>query len=169
MSMVDVVVRFAQSGRIGPVRCGVEWSAVAEVMGPPWDTGTSVGGDGLPYLYAYGGLEIGTCHSICQEIQLVCLQTGALAVELPALGKAPAQTLPGYPTYSQIIAALEAADCQWEDFAPLTFDEQRTIRVTSSGVLLGFEIPDTGEPTLFIASVSARDHACGRTNHPAPA
>ncbi len=160
---MPVLVDFARTGSVGPVRCGDQLPALTEILGPPWATGTSFGHDGLPYLYAYGNLEIGTCQFFCRRIESIHLQTGwaECEFELPLPGWGHVRSLSERLTYRRVVDTLEAAGCRWEESAPLTFDDQRTIRVVDSQVQFGFAIPEEGEPTLSIASVAPPAHRCG--------
>ncbi|MFH8746470.1 hypothetical protein ACH4GK_14010 [Streptomyces rimosus] len=162
-SVMPVLVDFARTGSVGPVRCGDQLTALTEVLGPPWATGTSSGHDGLPYLYAYGNLEIGTCQFFCRRIEAIHLQTGwaEFEFELPLPGWGQVRSLSERLTYRRVVDTLEAAGCRWEECAPLTFDDQCTIRVIDSQVQFGFAIPEEGEPTLSIASVALPAHRCG--------
>ncbi|CAM5581359.1 MULTISPECIES: hypothetical protein [Streptomyces] len=162
-SVMPVLVDFARTGSVGPVRCGDQLPALTEILGPPWATGTSFGHDGLPYLYAYGNLEIGTCQFFCRRIESIHLQTGwaECEFELPLPGWGHVRSLSERLTYRRVVDTLEAAGCRWEESAPLTFDDQRTIRVVDSQVQFGFAIPEEGEPTLSIASVAPPAHRCG--------
>ncbi|KWT61620.1 hypothetical protein ADL21_11680 [Streptomyces albus subsp. albus] len=163
MSVIPLLTDFARTGSVGPVRCGDQLPALTDILGPPWATGTSAGHDGLPYLYAYGNLEIGTCQFFCQRIEGIYLQTGWAEFEfgLPLPGWGHVRSLSERLTYRRVVDTLEAAGCRWEEFPPLTFDGQRTIRVIDSEVQFGFEIPEEGEPTLSIASVAPPAHRCG--------
>ncbi len=67
MHVLDIFMPFARTGRIGAVRIGVQLEDAARVLGSPWARGSSTGADGLPYLYAYGCLEVGICHAFTTE------------------------------------------------------------------------------------------------------
>ncbi|MGK5543859.1 hypothetical protein ACSNOH_03835 [Streptomyces sp. URMC 127] len=162
MSVLRFLVDFARTGGVGPARCGVRLDDVIEAWGPPWAEGSSLGSDGRPYLYAYGGVEIGTCQSFCRRVEGIVVQTDTPTLEMPAPEPVPAtQSLAGGPTYGEVLDALAAGGCRWEDFAPLTCEDQRALRVIPSGVIFVFDVPEDGNPTLASASVSDTGHMCG--------
>ncbi|GGU47041.1 hypothetical protein GCM10010211_08470 [Streptomyces albospinus] len=61
--VLDILLPVARTARSGAARVGAQLRDVPEVLGPPWDRGSSTGADGLPYLYAYGCLAVATCHA----------------------------------------------------------------------------------------------------------
>ncbi|WEB44604.1 hypothetical protein MOV08_38515 [Streptomyces yunnanensis] len=162
MHVLDILIPFARTGRIGAACIGAELSEVIEALGPPWAWGSSTGADGLPYLYAYGCLEVATCHAHCQVIYSVVVQTDWATMEWPSQEPGRAETFPGFPTYSEVLRALDEAGCTWETYAPLTCDDQCAIRVPASGAIFVFDTEDVADPLLCSVSVAVhRPHSCG--------
>ncbi|QLE70348.1 hypothetical protein FGW37_00865 [Streptomyces rectiverticillatus] len=162
MHVLDILVPFARTGRIGAVRVGAQLRDVTRELGPPWAEGSSTGADGLPYLYAYGCLEIATCHAHCQVIESIVVQTDQATMQWPSREPGRAESFPGYPTHREVVRALSETGCSWDDYAPLTCDDQCAIRVPASGAIFVFTTEDVEEPTLCNASVADhRPRSCG--------
>ncbi|ANZ20687.1 hypothetical protein SNOUR_37295 [Streptomyces noursei ATCC 11455] len=162
MHVMDILAPFARTGRIGPARIGAELSDVTEALGPPWACGSSTGADGLPYLYAYGCLEVTTCHAHCQVIHSIVVQTDWATMEWPSQEPGRSETFPGRPACSEVLRALDGAGCTWETYEPLTCDDQCAIRVPVSGAILVFDTENVPEPLLCSVSVAVdRPHGCG--------
>ncbi|MFK8843910.1 hypothetical protein [Streptomyces sp. Ac-502] len=163
MNLLDIIVAFARTGYIGAARLGAQLKDIAEVLGPPWAEGSSTGADGLPYLYAYGSLELGTCQAHCQAIDSITVQTDWPTMEWPSREPGQAETFPGRPAYSEVLRALDEAGCAWERHEPLTFEDQCAFRVPASGAVFVFGTDDGDEPTLHGVSAYERGpHACGQ-------
>ncbi|MYT32030.1 MULTISPECIES: hypothetical protein [unclassified Streptomyces] len=159
---MDILIPFAQTGRIGAARLGAELKDVVQELGPPWDYGSSTGADGLPYLYAYGSLEIAVCHAHCQVIDAVMVQTDWTTMEWPSQEPGQPQTFPGRPTYDEALRALDEAGCPWENYQPLTLEDQCAIRVPASGATFVFATDEGEKPVLCSVSVAQhRPHPCG--------
>ncbi|MFF4604571.1 hypothetical protein ACFY12_17815 [Streptomyces sp. NPDC001339] len=162
MNVLDILTPFAQTGRIDTARIGAQLKDVTEVLGPPWNRGSSTGADGLPYLYAYGSLEVATCQAHCQVIDSIVVQTDWATMEWPSREPGQLETFPGYPAYGEVLRALSDAGCPWENYEPLTLEGQCAIRVPASGVTFVFTTEDGEEPMLCSASVAVhRPHSCG--------
>ncbi|WP_438488276.1 hypothetical protein [Streptomyces sp. S186] len=142
---------------------GAQLKDITEVLGPPWASGSFIGADGLPYLYAYGCLELGTCQAHCQTIESIVVQTDWPTMEWPTQEPGRAETFPGCPAYGEVLRALDAAGCPWEHYEPLTDDDQCAIRVADSGATFVFNTEDVPEPILCSVSVTGprpRTHTC---------
>ncbi|MFF3695814.1 hypothetical protein [Streptomyces sp. NPDC002221] len=160
MTALDALIPFAQTGRIGAARIGAQLKDVTAALGEPWAHGASIGADGLPYLYAYGSLEIATCQAHCQVIESIAIQTDLPTMEWPTREPGRAATFPGHPTYGDVLRTLAQAGCRWEEYEPLSLEGQCAIRVPASDVILVFE--DADEFQLCNASVAQhRPHTCG--------
>ncbi|WP_058043710.1 hypothetical protein [Streptomyces roseifaciens] len=162
MRVLDILIPFAQTGRIGAVRIGAQLKDVIVELGPPWAEGSSVGAGGVPYLYAYGCLEVATCHARCQMIESIVVQTDWVTMEWPSRESGRAERFPGGPTYSEVLRALSEAGCSWGVYEPLTLGDQCAIRVPASGAIFVFTTEDVEEPVLCNVSVADhRPHSCG--------
>ncbi|MEV6672045.1 hypothetical protein [Streptomyces sp. NPDC051162] len=164
MNIMDVLIPFARTGRIATARVGAQLNDVTEELGPPWAHGSSTGADGLPYLYAYGSLEIATCQAHCQVIESIVVQTDWATMEWPSQKPGRLERFPGYPAYGEVLRTLDEAGCPWESYEPLTLDGQCAIRVPASDVIFVFttEDKDREEPMLCSVSVANRHpHTCG--------
>ncbi|MFF9983163.1 hypothetical protein [Streptomyces erythrochromogenes] len=159
MEQLDVLTELARSGRLGPVENGAAWDTVTATLGEPWEV-TIGNRRSWPRLFAYGDLELSVCR--CRRVILICLQTWRDVIELSA-GLAEGDTVPGGPTYAEVIGALDRAGCAWQPHAPLTFGNQCSIRATSSGVVFVFEIPDGEEPVLNVVGPPPHRHDCTAT------
>ncbi|MEV4439345.1 hypothetical protein AB0K09_10030 [Streptomyces sp. NPDC049577] len=162
MRLLDILIPFTRTGRIGAVRVGAHLEEITEVLGPPWAQGSSTGSDGMPYLHAYGCLELDTCQAHCQMIFSVTVQTDWPTMQWPSREPGRVETFPGCPTYSEVLRALSEAGCPWENYEPLTDDDQCAIRVPTSGAIFVFNTEDGEEPMLCSVSVAdRRPHSCG--------
>ncbi|GGY13269.1 hypothetical protein [Streptomyces xanthochromogenes] len=162
MTVLDMLIPFARTGRIGAARIGAQLKDVTDALGEPWAHGSSIGADGLPYLYAYGSLEVAICQAHCQVIESIAIQTDLPTMEWPARELVRMETFPGYPTYGDVLRTLGQAGCRWEKYEPLTLEGQCAIRVPASDVIFVFTIEDVEEPQLCNASVAQhRPHTCG--------
>ncbi|MFE9118163.1 hypothetical protein [Streptomyces sp. NPDC007172] len=162
MTVLDALIPFAQTGRIGAARIGAQLKDITAALGEPWAHGSSIGADGLPYLYAYGSLEVATCQAHCQVIESIAIQTDLPTMQWPTREPGRVETFPGYPAYGDVLRTLGRAGCRWEEYEPLTLEDQSAIRVPASGVIFVFE--DAEEPQLCNASVAQhRPHTCGWT------
>ncbi|MER6398831.1 hypothetical protein ABT263_22680 [Kitasatospora sp. NPDC001603] len=162
MEILDVLTGLARTGHLGPVANGVSLASVTAEFGEPW-VGAVGHRDEWPRLVGYGDLELAVCR--CGAVVLVCLQTWREVIDLPpALAGRPA--LPGQPSYTDVIAALDRAGCPWRPYPALTFEGQRSVEAEPSGAVLTFEIVDDEEPALNVVCLPPHHHDCPTTAAP---
>lgn len=82
MYVLDILMPFARTGRIGAARVGAQLKDATEALGPPWARGSWTGADGQPHL----------CRTTVTESDR-------------------AETPPGRPAWSEVLRALSEAGC----------------------------------------------------------
>ncbi|MEU9202090.1 hypothetical protein [Streptomyces sp. NPDC048332] len=158
MEILDVLATMAKTGRLGPAFAGADWHEVTEAFGEPWEIGTTSRRRKWPRLFGYGDLELSVCR--CRKVSIICVQTWRDVVELPPSVAAGTDTFPSGLTYADVVSALDRAGCDWEPCPSLTFGDQRTLVVTSTGASLTFGIPEGGEPVLHGVGLPGDGHDC---------
>ncbi|MEU3077142.1 hypothetical protein [Streptomyces laurentii] len=158
MELLDILTAMAKTGRLGPVSIGTDWDEVTAALGEPWDIGTLGHDAEWPRLFAYGDLELSVCQ--CRRVAFVFVQTWRDTVELPPSVAGGAGVFPGLVSYADVTSALGQADCPWQPNPALTFADQCSLTVTSSGAGFTFEIPEGADPLLNIVDLPGDGHDC---------
>lgn len=148
MELLDILTATAKTARLGPVFSGAAWSEVTAALGEPSEVGPPRRKGSRQRLFGYGDLELSVCR--CGKVGLVCVQTWRDAVELPPSATGGPATCPGGLTYADVVSALDAADCPWEPFLPLTFGDQSALVATPSGARFTFETREGEHPVLNV-------------------
>lgn len=158
MEILDVLAAMAKTGRLGPVFSGADWRDVTEAFGEPWEIGTMSRRRKWPRLFAYGDLELSVCR--CRKVGIISVQTWRDMVELPPSVTEGTGPFPSGLTYADVVSALDRAGCSWETCPSLTFGNQRTLVVTSTGASFTFAIPEGESPVLHGAGFPGDGHDC---------
>ncbi|WP_280443020.1 hypothetical protein [Nocardia brasiliensis] len=167
MDIIDVIVTFAKTGRIGALRLGLrgdELVAALREVGVPFRASD----DFADFLQREESVEV---YIEDGELRMLGLdQTGWREPEfrLPArmstpggIGAGSVQGTVGVGVVvlpmDRTLALLDEHECPWHQYPPLTFDTQTTIE-TSCGVQLTFALGETpGEYLLHCMYASMRD------------
>ncbi|WP_433578943.1 hypothetical protein [Nocardia brasiliensis] len=155
MDIIDVIVTFAKTGRIGALRLGLrgdELVAALREVGVPFRESD----DFADFLQREESVEVHIGDGELRMLGLDRIGWRAPEFQLPGGGGSVQGGVVALPM-DRTLALLDEHDCPWHPFPPLTFDSQTTIE-TSCGVQLTFA-PDetTGEYLLHCMYVSTRD------------
>jgi hypothetical protein len=152
---LDIMVDFATTGRLGPVRCGTTMRELEGVLGPysdrqnvrkprPW----------RPRIYRWDDLELLICHDIVTSIT-VRLWPDEVALPTAITGW-PAPR-PVILPWGQVSTALKTAGCTWRDDPGMLLDDDaRAIRIDGTDVSLAFTLEDSGRLLFNISKHDAR-------------
>ena len=162
--ILDLVVRFADSGRLGPLHCGMALQNVEELIGPFHDRmHDSKPRRWRPRLHFWHDLEVLICHGLVVEVSLPLWRE---SVTLPdALGGGNKSALSRL-TISEVLNALDATGCAWKEAPALVLDnEARGVRTVAHDVHLVFgpESCDTG--VLRLHKIYKADPDVDQENH----
>lgn len=159
---LDIVVDFAATGRLGPVRCGTSMSELEDVLGPYRDRQTvRKPRPWRPRIYRWDDLELLICHDVVTSIT-VRLRPDEIALPTAITGW-PAPRAAMLP-WGQVSTALKTAGCAWRDDPGMLLDEDaRAIRIHDTDVSLAFTPQDSGRLLFNIskhdADVDQGDHS----------
>ncbi|MEU1624981.1 hypothetical protein ABZ746_06475 [Streptomyces sp. NPDC020096] len=158
MEILDILTDVAKTGRLGPVFIGADWADVTAALGEPWDVGPISRSRMWPRLFAYGDVELSVCR--CRKVSLVCIQAWRDVIELPAAVVGGTGTFPAAVNHSDLVSALDKADCPWQPYLPLTFGNQLTLMATATGASFTFETDQGEEPVLNVMGLPGDGHEC---------
>jgi hypothetical protein len=159
MDVLDVLVEFGSTGRVGSLHLGADLQELVAVYGMPWGVGRIGKHHRWPHLYSYGDVEFVVCR--CRIVASITVPTWRGALELPrAKAATSAVTLPAQVSYSQVADALTAAHCPWEPLQPIP--GQRGLRTQPKRQRIDFTFTtDAGpEPLLHGAGTWYYAHEC---------
>jgi hypothetical protein len=141
VNLMDVLVSFAQSGRIGPLQCGMPLAEAEQCLGPgrPHPAILMKGPDIDGYPYSWGGLKLVITQRAVSGIW-IDLWPGATA-ELPPLVLPDSESFEATVLRDDLIRALDEAGCQHEVNSTLTFGEQSSILTRPADVCAVFSLP----------------------------
>ncbi|MFF9776310.1 hypothetical protein ACF1HJ_21955 [Streptomyces sp. NPDC013978] len=141
MTLMDVLVDFARTGRIGPLHCGMPLAEAEDLLGPgrPHPAIVMKGPDIDGYPYSWDGLRLDVTR---RRVSGLCidLQPGSTT-------KLPPLVLPASTTYEatvqreELITALNDAGCGHDVNGALTFGQQSSILTLPAGVCAVFSLP----------------------------
>lgn len=152
---MDVLVDFARSGRIGPLHCGMPLAEAEDLLGPgrPHPAILMKGPDIDDYPYSWSGLELYVTKRVVSGLWINLGHSPT--VKLPSL------VLPGSTSFEatvareDLLAALDAADCEYRVNDILTFGSQSSILTRPANVCAVFtrpgpkdRVPDHGRQYL---------------------
>lgn len=145
---MDVLVDFARTGRIGPLRCGMPLADAEDLLGPgrPHPAILMKGPDIDGYPYSWDGLRLVVTQRRVSGLW-VNLSPGSTA-------KLPRLVLPESGTYAatiqreELITALDIAGCLHEVNSVLTFGRQSSILTQPADVCAVFSLPGRDDHVL---------------------
>ncbi|MDQ0718651.1 hypothetical protein QFZ55_008103 [Streptomyces luteogriseus] len=154
MTLMNLLVDFAQTGRIGPLHCGMPLSEAEALLGPgrPHPAIRMRGPDIDGYPYAWDGLELATAQRLVSEI-CIRLSPGS-TTKLPPLVLPESESYPSTVLREDLIAGLDAVGCGHDVNDRLTFGQQSSILTRPAGVCAVFFPPGRGD------HMSLREHHC---------
>jgi hypothetical protein len=161
---LDLVVSLAETGRLGPLRCGMTLAEVQEVLGPFHDRiPQSKPRRWKPRLHFWDDLELLICHGMVVAIGLpLWRDTVGLP---PAVGGWDAPR-PAMLPLAEVIGALEAAGCGWREAPEEVLDAAaRAVRILDSGVVLAFWLDEGGIGVMRLGKVHKADYGVDQNDH----
>ncbi|MFE3790530.1 hypothetical protein [Streptomyces goshikiensis] len=140
MTLMDVLVDFARTGRIGPLHCGMPLTQAEDLLGP-----------GRPhpairmrphidgYHHAWNGLELSITQRLVSGIS-ISLRPGS-TTKLPPLVLPDSESYPSTVLREDLIAGLDAVGCRHDINNRLTFGEPSSILTQPAHVCAVFFTP----------------------------
>ncbi|MEU9558322.1 hypothetical protein [Streptomyces fumanus] len=141
MTLLNVLVDFALTGRIGPLHCGMPLTEAEDLLGPghPHPAHVMKGPDIDGYPYSWKGLQLVVTQRAVSGIW-INLWPGSTA-ELPPLVLADSESFEATVLREDLVTALNTADCHHEVNPVLTFGEQSSILTQPAEVCAVFSLP----------------------------
>ncbi|MFD3838623.1 hypothetical protein ACFWWC_20555 [Streptomyces sp. NPDC058642] len=141
MTLMDVLVDFARTGRIGPLRCGMALSEAEDLLGPgrPHPAIRLLGPDTDGYPYSWDGLQLVITRHAVSGIS-IRLSPGSAAA-LPSLVLPESQSYEACVVREQLLTALDTAGCEHHVNDRLTFGRQSSILTRPADVCAVFSLP----------------------------
>ncbi|MBB4710274.1 hypothetical protein [Streptomyces luteogriseus] len=138
VTLMDLLVDFARTGRIGPLHCGMPLSEAEALLGPgrPHPAIRMRGPDIDGYPYAWDGLELATAQRLVSEIS-IRLWPGS-TTKLPPLLLPEPESCSSTVLRADLIAGLDAVGCGHDADDRLTFGQQSSILTRPAGVCAVF-------------------------------
>ncbi|MGV4981941.1 hypothetical protein ACVB8X_17610 [Streptomyces sp. NRAIS4] len=154
VTLMNLLVDFARTGRIGPLHCGMPLSEAEALLGPgrPHPAIRMKGPDINGYPYAWDGLELVTTQRLVSGIW-IRLSPGS-TTKLPPLVLPDSESYPSTVLREDLIAGLDAVGCRHDVNDRLTFGEQSSILTRPADVCAVFFPPGRGDHTPH------REHQC---------
>ncbi|MFE2529768.1 hypothetical protein ACFXEL_36715 [Streptomyces sp. NPDC059382] len=145
MTLMDVLVDFARTGRLGPLHCGMPLAEAETLLGPgrPHPAVLMKGPDVDGYPYAWGGLRLVVTRRAVSGVWIT-LRPGS-AANLPPLVLPDAGEYEATVLREELTTALDNVGCHHEIDPVLTFDEQSSIRTRPADVCAVFSLPGRDE------------------------
>lgn len=140
MTLMNVLVDFARTGRVGPLHRGMPLTEAEELLGtgrphPAIRPRPDI--DGCPY--AWDGLELVITQRAVSGIR-IALRPGS-TTGLPPLVPPDSQSCPSTVLREDLIAGLDAAGCRHDINDRLTFGEQSSVLTRPADVCAVFFAP----------------------------
>ena len=157
---LEVIVQFAVTGAIGPLRCDASLHEIAKCLGTPYALGPVSNRRRWPHRFGYGDVELCVCR--CRRVQSIDVRAWLEGMELelphPEPGAAMVRSA-GRLTYSQVMTGLQAVGCVME---PLLRQPpgQMAVRAARTGVEFVFTTSASAEPLLDKAGSWVAAHDC---------
>ncbi|WP_323136650.1 MULTISPECIES: hypothetical protein [unclassified Streptomyces] len=141
MTLMDVLVGFSRTGRIGPLHCGMALAEAENLLGPgrPHPAHILKGPDIDGYPYSWDGLRLVVTQRAVTGIW-INLWPGA-TVKLPPLVLPDSESFEATVLREELIAALDDAGCLHEANSALTFGEQSSLITQPADVCAVFSLP----------------------------
>ncbi|MEU9448771.1 hypothetical protein [Streptomyces sp. NPDC048277] len=145
MTLMDVLVDFARTGRIGPLCCGMPLAEAEDLLGPgrPHPAILMKGPDIDGYPYSWGGLSLGVTQRRVSGLW-INLRPGS-TTNLPPLVLPESETYEATVLREELITALDIAGCPHEINSGLTFGRQSSILTQPADVCAVFSLPSQND------------------------
>ena len=155
---LEVLVQFAVTGSIGPLRCDAWLHEIVARLGPPQDLGPVSKRRRWPHRFGYGDVELCVCR--CRRVESIDVQAWREEIELPrSQPDAAAIRCAGRLTHAQVLAGLRAVGCVVEPITPQP-PGQVAVRAARSGVEFVFSMGSGSEPLLDSVGSWVAAHDC---------
>ncbi|GAA3535807.1 hypothetical protein GCM10022419_014350 [Nonomuraea rosea] len=160
---LDLVARFATSGRLGPVHCGLPSQDLEALLGPFHDrTHDAKPRRWRPRFHFWDDLEILICHGLVLDIGIPLWRD---TVALPAALSGWQRPAPARLPLPDVLNALDAAGCEWQEAPDIVLgDEARGIRTRRHDVRLVF-VPEDQSGTPRLHKIYKSDHEVDQNDH----
>ncbi|MEV6837179.1 hypothetical protein AB0N17_22170 [Streptomyces sp. NPDC051133] len=141
MTLMDVLVDFARTGRIGPLHCGMPLTEAEDLLGPgrPHPAILMKGPDIDGYPYSWDGLRLVVAQRRVSGLW-IDLWPGS-TTKLPPLVLPESETYGATIPREELISALDIAGCPHEVNSGLTFGRQSSILTQPALVCAVFSLP----------------------------
>ncbi|MFD4139549.1 hypothetical protein [Streptomyces sp. NPDC058572] len=141
MTLMDVLVDFARTGRIGPLHCGMTLAEAEDILGPgrPHPAHRMKGLDIDGYPYSWGGLGLAITRRSVSAVR-IHLSPGSTA-KLPPLVLPDSESFAATVLREELVTALDAAGCEHEVDSVLTFGRQSSMVTRPADVCAVFSRP----------------------------
>ncbi|MFJ5779056.1 hypothetical protein [Streptomyces sp. NPDC093094] len=141
MTLMNVLVDFARTGRIGPLRCGMSLVEAEDLLGRgrPHPAHIMMGPDIDGYPYSWNGLQLVVTQRAVSGIW-INLWPGS-AAGLPPLVLPDSESFEATVLREELTTALDTAGCHHEANPVLTFGEQSSILTRPAEVCAVFSSP----------------------------
>ncbi|MFZ3474942.1 hypothetical protein ACODT3_01295 [Streptomyces sp. 4.24] len=140
MTLMNVLVDFARTGRIGPLHCGMPLTEAEELLGPGRPhPAIRMRPDIDGYPYAWDSLELAVTQRAVSGIS-ISLRPGSTTT-VPSLVLRDSESYPSTVLREDLIAGLDAVGCRHYVNDRLTFGEQSSILTRPADVCAVFFTP----------------------------
>jgi hypothetical protein len=141
MTLMDVLVGFSRTGRLGPLNCGMTLAEAESLLGPgrPHPAHIMMGPDIDGYPYSWDGLGLVVTQRAVSGIR-INLWPGSPA-RLPPLVLPDSESFAATVLREELIAALDNAGCRHAVNSALTFGRQRSVITQPADVCAVFSLP----------------------------
>ncbi|MER5466501.1 hypothetical protein ABT010_38915 [Streptomyces sp. NPDC002668] len=141
MTLMDVLVDFARTGRIGPLHCGMRLTEAEDLLGPgrPHPAILMMGPDIDGYPYSWDRLQLVVTRRAVSGIW-INLSPGSTA-KLPALVLPESESFEATLLREELVSALDKAGCEHHVNDTLTFGQQSSILTRPADVCAVFSLP----------------------------
>ncbi|MEU7736550.1 hypothetical protein AB0B51_26160 [Streptomyces griseus] len=141
MTLINTLVDFARTGRIGPLICGMPLAEAEDLPGPgrPHPAHVLKGPDIDGYPYSWNGLRLVVTQRTVSGIW-IDLRPGS-TVKLPPLVLLDSESFEATVPREELITALDAAGCRHEVNPVLTMGQQSSIITQPAEVRAVFSLP----------------------------
>ncbi|MFG2946219.1 hypothetical protein [Streptomyces adustus] len=144
MALMNVLVDFARTGRIGPLHCGMPLAEAEDLLGPGRPhPAIRLRPDMDGYPHAWTGLELFITQRLVSGIW-IRLRPGS-TTKLPSLVLPDSESYPSTVLREDLLAGLDAVDCRHDINDRLTFGEQSSILTQPAHVCAVFSTPGRDE------------------------
>ncbi|MEV2232021.1 hypothetical protein AB0H69_26145 [Streptomyces phaeochromogenes] len=141
MTLMDLLVDFARTGRIGPLHCGMPLTDAEDLLGRgrPHPAILMKGPDIDGYPYYWDGLQLAVTRRAVSGIS-INLWPGS-TVKLPDLILPDSESFKATVLSEELVAALDTAGCEHHVNGTLTFGRQSSILTRPADVCAVFSLP----------------------------